>query len=126
MIFIGIFDEYTTLKFYKLPSKVHPLCQKSKIYDCILSLNFIFFFSFLGEHLDFLQDFNNLMVPIERLDEYTTLKFYVLHSKVHPLSQKLSICDYILSPKSILFFSFLGEHLDFLQDFKNLIHSSHR
>ena len=94
---IGISDEYTTLKFYVLHSKVHSLSQKLSICDYILNSKSILFFSFLGEHLDFLQDFNNLLVPIGRLDEYTTLKFYVLHSKVHPLSQKLSLCDYILT-----------------------------
>ena len=76
MVPIGKLDEYTTFKFYGLHSKVHPLGQKSRIYDYILSLNFIFFFSFLGEHLDFLHDFNDLMVSIGRLDEYATLKFF--------------------------------------------------
>ena len=80
MVPIGILDEYTTSKLYVLHSKVHPLSQKLSICDYILSTKSILFFSFLGEHLDFLQDFNNLLVPIDRLDEYTTLKFHVLHS----------------------------------------------
>ena len=92
----------------------------------MFSLNFTVLFSFLGEHLDFLQDFNNLIIFMGRLDEYTTLKFYVLHSKVHPLSQKSSICDYILNSKHILFFSILGEHLNFLKGFNNIMVSIRR
>ena len=94
MVSIGRLDEYATLKFYGLHSKVHPLGQKSKLYSYILCPKSILLFSFLGEHLDFLQDFNNLMVPIGTLDEYTTFKFYGLHSKVHPLGQKSKIYGY--------------------------------
>ena len=108
MVLIGRLHKCTTLKFYVLHSKVHSLSQTLSICDSILSPKSIFLLSFLGEHLVFLQDFNNLMVSIGRLDEYRTLKFYVLHSKVYPNGQKSRIFDWGLGWS----FWWCGSHRD--------------